>query len=105
VVTLAGLAAAWALIGLRLFLFAPAGLSGSLAAVLGLLGLVNALGYGLAARWVGVQARWGHIVAIVLVGLNLLLGVSAGMTWLEWTVLGVNAVALGLLLACVPRRR
>ncbi|MGV8907632.1 MAG: hypothetical protein ACOH1Y_01495 [Propionicimonas sp.] len=104
-VTLALLGIAWAVIGLRLFLFPPAGISTTLAAVIGLLALLDALGYGLAARWVGVQTRWGHIAAIVLVALNLLLGGTAGMTWLEWSVLGVNAVALGLLLACVPRRR
>ena len=104
-VTLAVLAATWGFLGLRLFLFPPAGLSSSLAAILGLLALLNALSNGLAARWVSVQTRRGHIVAILLVALNLLLGVSAGMTWLEWTVLAVNAVAIGLLLACVPRRR
>ena len=103
-VTLAALAATWGFLGLRLFLFPPAGLSESLAAIFGLLALVNALGNGLAARWVFVQARRGHIVAIVLVALNVLLGFSAEMTWLEWTVLGVNVGALGLLLACVPRR-
>ena len=102
--TLAALAATWGFLGLRLFLFPPAGLSDSLAAIFGLLALVNALGNGLAARWVFVQARRGHIVAIVLVALNLVLGITAGMTWLEWTVLGVNAVAIGLLLACFPRR-
>lgn len=104
-VSVAVLGVAWAFIGLRLFLFPPAGVVGSLAAVIGLVALLDALGYGLAARWVGVQSRWGHVVAIVLVALNLLLGVTAGMTWLEWTVLGVNAVAIGLLLSCLPRRR
>lgn len=99
------LAALWAVLGLRLLVAPPAGMLSSFAAVVGLLYLVGALAYGLAARWVGVRKRWGHIIAIVVVALTVALGFSAKMTWLEWLLVGVSIVTLGLLLATVPRRR
>ncbi len=97
------LATAWAFIGLRLYFAPPASLSTTIASLIGLIGLADAIAYGLAARWVAVQKRWGHLVAVALVVVNLLFGFTAGMSWLEWSVLGVNLVALGLLLATVPR--
>jgi hypothetical protein len=99
------LAAAWAIIGLRLLFLPPEGLAGVLAAAAGLIALADAVGYGLSARWVAVQKRWGQFVAIGLVVVNLLLGFTTDMTWVEWSVLAVNALALGLLLGCLPRRR
>ncbi len=99
------LAALWAVLGLRLLVAPPAGMLSSFAAVVGLFYLVGALAYGLAARWVGVQKRWGQILAIVVVALNVVLGFTAQMTWLEWLLVGVNIVTLGLLLATMPRSR
>jgi hypothetical protein len=104
-VLLAVLAALWAVLGLRLFIAPPTGIASSLASVVGLFSLIDALVYGLAARWVAVQKRWGHIVAIVVVAINLLLGFTAQMTWLEWGLLGANLVTVVLLALTVPRRR
>lgn len=104
-VLLALLAALWAILGVRLYVAPPAGMASSFASVVGLFYLIDALAYGLGARWVAVQKRWGHIVAIVVVALNVLLGFTAQMTWLEWALLGVNVVTLGLLIPTVPRRR
>ena len=105
VVLLALLAALWAALGLRLFIAPPAGIAASLASVVGLFYLVDAVVYGLAARWVAVQKRWGHIVAIMVVAINLVLGFTTQMTWLEWTLLGANVATLVLLSVTVPRRR
>lgn len=105
VVALVVLAALWAILGLRLFVAPPAGIASSFASVVGLFYLIDALAYGLGARWVAVQKRWGHIVAIVVVAVNLVLGFTAQMSWLEWTLLGVNVLTLGLLVPTVPRRR
>lgn len=105
VVLLVLLAALWAILGLRLFVAPPEGIASSLASVVGLSYLVDALAYGLVARWVAVQKRWGHVVAIVVMAVNLLLGFTAQMAWLEWALLEVNVVALGLLSLTVPRRR
>jgi len=105
VVLLALLAVLWAILGVRLYVAPPVGMASSFASVVGLFYLVDALAYGLAARWVAVQKRWGHIVAIVVVAVNVVLGITAQMTWLEWALLGVNVVTLGLLIATVPRRR
>ncbi len=104
-VLLALLAALWAILGVRLYVVPPAGMASSFASVVGLFYLVDALAYGLAARWVAVQKRWGHIVAIVVVAVNVVLGITAQMTGLEWALLGVNVVTLGLLIATMPRRR
>ena len=105
VVLLALLAALWTVLGLRLFIAPPAVIASSLASIVGLFYLIDALVYGLAARWVAVQKRWGHIVAIVVVAINLLLGFTAQMAWLEWALLAVNVVTLALLSVTVPRRR
>ncbi len=105
VVLLGVLAALWTVLGLRLFIAPPAGIASSLASLLGLFYLLDALVYGLAARWVALRRRWGHIIAIVVVALNLLLGFTAQMTWLEWTLLLVNVASLALLSVTVPRRR
>jgi len=105
VVLLGLLAALWAVLGLRMLVAPPAGMLSSFAAVVGMFYLVGALAYGLAARWVGMRKRWGQIIAIVVVALNLVLGFAAQMTWLEWLLVGVNIVALALLLATMPRRR
>ncbi len=105
VVLLALLAGLWTVLGLRLLIAPPAGIASSLASVIGLFYLVDALVYGLAARWVAVQKRWGHVVAIVVVAINLVLGLTAQMTGLEWVLLGVNVVTLGLVIATVPQRR
>ena len=105
VVLLALLAALWAVLGLRLIIAPPAGIAASLASVVGLFYLVDAVVYGLAARWVAVQKGWGHIVAIVVVAINLVLGFTTQMTWLEWTLLGANLATLVLLSVTVPRRR
>lgn len=102
---LAVLAAVWAVLGLRLYFLPPAGISGTIAALLGLTAIADAIALALAARWVAVQKRWGHLVAIGLVALNILLGFTAQMTWVEWSMLAANVVALGLLLASVPCRR
>lgn len=99
------LAAAWAFIGLRLYFAPPAAISATIASLIGLVGLAEALAYGLAARWAAVQKRWGHFFAIALVVVNLLFGFTTGMTWLEWSVVGANLAALALLLATVPRSR
>lgn len=99
------LAVLWAVLGLRLLVAPPAGMLSSLAAVAGMFYLVGALAYGLAARWVWVQKRWGHILAIVVVALTVVLGITAQMTWLEWLLVGANIVALGLLSVTMPRRR
>ncbi len=105
VALLALLAAVWAFIGLRLYFAPPAGISGTIAALIGLVAVADALAYGLAARWVATRKRWGHFLAIGVVALNLLFGFTAGMTWLEWSVLAINVVVLALLLATVPLRR
>ena len=84
VVLLALLALLWAVVGLRFFVAPPAGIASSFASVVGLFYLIEALAYGLGARWVAVQKRWGHIVAIVVAALNVLLGFTPEMTWLEW---------------------
>ena len=102
---LALLAAVWAFIGLRLYFAPPAGISGTIAALIGLVAVADAVAYALAAWWVATRKRWGHFLAIGLAALNLLLGFTAGMTWLEWSVLAVNLVALAVLLATVPERR
>lgn len=104
VVLLALLAALWVVLGLRLFVAPPAGMAGSFASLVGLFYLIDALAYGLGARWVALQKRWGHIVAIVVAAANVLLGLAAQMTWLEWALLVANVVALVLLLLTVPRR-
>lgn len=73
----------------------------------GLFGVVLAVVavlYVLAARAVLRQARVGHILAIVLCVLGMVLGVTPSMSWLDWTVLAANLVAAGALLGCVPRR-
>ena len=104
VVLLALLALWWAVVGLRFFVAPPAGIASSFASVVGLFYLIEALAYGLGARWVAVQKRWGHIVAIVVAAANLLLVLTGRMTWLEWALVGANLVALVFLLLTVPRR-
>ena len=104
VVLLALLALLWAVVGLRFFVAPPAGIASSFASVVGLFYLIEALAYGLGARWVAVQKRWGHIVAIVVAALNILLGFTAQMTWLEWALLVANVAALVLLVTILPRR-
>jgi len=104
VVLLALLALLWAVVGLRFFVAPPAGIASSFASVVGLFYLIEALAYGLGARWVAVQKRWGHIVAIVVAAANLLLVLTGRMTWLEWALVGANLVALVFLLLTVPRR-
>jgi cytochrome c oxidase subunit IV len=94
----------WAVVGLRFFVAPPAGIASSFASVVGLFYLIEALAYGLGARWVAVQKRWGHIVAIVVAAANLLLVFAGRMTWLEWALVGANVVALVFLLLTVPRR-
>ena len=79
-------------------------MTSSFAALVGLFYLVAALAYGLSARWVAVQKRWGHAVAIVVAALNIVLGFTLQMTWPEWALLAANVVALVLLLLTVPRR-
>lgn len=103
-VLLALLAGLWAVLGLRLYVAPPAAMTGSFASLVGLFYLIGALAHALAAWWVAVQKRWGHIVAIVVVALSVVLGLSAQMTWLEWLLVGVNAVALGLLIPTLPPR-
>lgn len=102
---LALLGTLWAILGLRLYLAPPPGLASSFASVVGVFYLVDALAYGLAARWVAVRSRWGHIAAIVVVAVNVVLGITAQMDWLEWALLGVTLVTLALLVLTVPRRR
>lgn len=102
---LALLAALWGVIAVRMFVAPPTGIAASFASTIGLFYGVDALAYGLSARWVAVQKRWGHIVAVVVVALNLLLGFTAQMSWLEWALLAANVVALLLLGLTVPRRR
>ena len=104
VVLLALLSALWAVLGLRLFVAPPAGIVSSFVALVGLFYLIDALAYGLCARWVAVQKRWGHIVAIVVAAVNVLLGFTTQMTWLEWVLLVANVVALVLLSVTVPPR-
>lgn len=104
VLLLAALASVWALIALRLYFVPPVGISTTVAALLGVVAVLNAIAYCLAARWVAVRRRWGQFMAIGLLALNVLLGVTAGMTWVEWSVLALNLAALGLLLTTVPRR-
>jgi len=104
VVLLALLAALWVVLGLRLFVAPPAGIASSFASLIGLFYLIDAVAYGLGSRWVAVRKRWGHIVAIVVAGANVLLGFTAQMTWLEWALLVANVVALVLLFLTVPRR-
>ena len=104
VVLLTLLALLWAVLGVRLFVAPPAAMASSFASLVGLFYLIDALAYGLGARWVAVQKRWGHIVAIVVLAANVVLGFTAQMTWLEWALLVANAVALVLLFLTVPRR-
>jgi cytochrome c oxidase subunit IV len=104
VVLLTLLALLWAVLGLRLFVAPPAMMASSFASLVGLFYLIDALAYGLSARWVAVQKRWGHIVAIAVVAANVVLGVTAHMTWLEWALLAPNVVVLLLLVPTVPRR-
>jgi hypothetical protein len=104
VVVLTLLALLWAVLGLRLLIAPPAGLASSFASVVGLFYLVDALAYGLGARWVVVRHRWWHIFAIAVVAANVVLGFTVQMTWLEWSLLVTNAVALVLLVLTVPPR-
>lgn len=104
-VLLALLGVLWAVLGLRLFVAPPALMASSFASLVGLFYLIDALAYGLGARWVAVQKRWGHIAAIVVAAFNVVLGFTAQMTWLEWAVLVANLLALVVLFLTVPRRR
>lgn len=104
-VLLALLGVLWVVLGLRLLIAPPAAIPGAFASLIGLFYLVDALAYGLGARWVAVQKRWGHIVAIVVAAFNVVLGVTAQMAWLEWAVLVANLLALVVLFLTVPRRR
>jgi cytochrome c oxidase subunit IV len=104
VVLLTLLALLWAVLGLRLFVAPPAMMASSFASVVGLFYLIDALAYGLSARWVAVQKRWGHLVAVAVVAANVVLGVTAQMTWLEWALLVPSVVVLVLLVLTVPRR-
>ena len=97
------LVAGSAVLGVRLLLFAPAGL-GAFSTVLAVFFGAAAVAYFLLARAVARQSRVGDIVAIASCGLGALLSVSAAMTWPDWAVLGLNVAALGLLVGCVPRR-
>ena len=88
--------------GLRLYVAPPVNaLSGSL---YGFVALLTALAYGVSARWVATQRRWGHLVALVVVVLGAVFGLTANMTWLEWAMLGANVLALACLVASIPRQ-
>ena len=54
-VLLALLGVLWAVLGLRLFVAPPALMASSFASLVGLFYLIDALAYGLGARWVAVQ--------------------------------------------------
>ncbi len=89
-------------LGVRLYFF-PAGE----AAASGLVGIVMgavAVAYLLVTRAVVRQSRAGHILAIVVCAAAILLGITPGMTWIDWTALGLNVAAAGALLGCVPRK-
>ncbi|HOC13880.1 MAG TPA: hypothetical protein PLL50_02945 [Propionicimonas sp.] len=102
VVLLTMLTVLFAVMGLRLYLAPPVdALSGSL---YGFVALMTALAYGLSARWVAIQRRWGHLVALAVVVLGAVLGLTANMTWLEWAMLGANVLALACLAASIPRK-
>lgn len=98
------LAVLWLLIAIRLYFNPPAGVEPLTAALLAVPAAVNGFGYGLCSWWVSRKLGWGYVVAFALVGLNLVLGVTSGMTWMDWAALGGNLVALVLLLASRPRR-
>ena len=102
VVLLALIAALFAVVGIRLY-FAPP-VDALVGALLGVVAAVSALAYGLSARWVAIQKRWGHITAIVVVALGLILGITANMTLLEWASLAANLIALIALAGSIPRR-
>ena len=102
VVLLTLLTVLFVVMGLRLYLAPPVdALSGSL---YGFVALVTALAYGLSARWVAVQRRWGHLVALAVVVLGAVFGITANMTWLEWAMLAANVVAFACLAASIPRK-
>jgi lysylphosphatidylglycerol synthetase-like protein (DUF2156 family) len=89
-------------LALRLYFVPPGNAVAS--ALLGVVLAVVALAYGLLLRAVLRQSRVGHILAVVACALGAVLAMSDGMAWLDWTVLGVNAIAAAVLLGCVPRR-
>lgn len=89
-------------LGVKLYFF-PAGdavASGLLAVVLGVVALV----YLLVTRAVIRQSRVGHILAIVVCVVAIVLAIAPGMTWIDWTVLGANLIAAGALFGCLPRK-
>ncbi|MCB0911874.1 MAG: hypothetical protein KDB60_09715 [Propionibacteriaceae bacterium] len=102
VVLLGLLTATYLVLAVKLYFFpaveaVASGLFGIVLAVIALL-------YALATRAVLRQSRVGHLLAVVLCVLAVVLGLTPGMTWIDWTVLGVNLVAVAVLLGCVPRK-
>lgn len=97
------LAVLWLLIAIRLYFNPPAGVDALTAALLAVPAAVNGFGYGLCSWWVSRRLRWGYVVALALVALNLVLGVTAGMSWMDWAALGGNLIALALLIVSRPR--
>ena len=93
----------WLLVALRLYFAPPPGPDAFASALLAVLAALAATAYVVCARWVAKQVRWGHLVAIGVVALGALLGISAGMSWVDWVVLAANVVALVLLIVSRPR--
>lgn len=104
VVLLGAVALVWLLVAIRLYFAPPPGPDAFASALLAVLAVVAATAYVVCARLVARQVRWGHLAAIGVAGLGAVLGISAGMSWVDWTVVAANLVALGLLLFTVPRR-
>lgn len=98
------LAVIWLLIAIRLYFNPPSGVEPFAAALLAVPAAVNGFGYGLCSWWVSRRFPWGYVIAFALVGLNLVLGFTGGMTWIDWFALGCNLVALVLLVVSWPRR-
>lgn len=73
-------------------------------AIAGVLFLLGAVVYGMLTWAVVRQSRAGHILAAVVCVLGAVLAINAAMAWPDWVILGVNAVAFGMLLGSVPRK-
>ena len=72
--------------------------------LVGVLFGLSALAYGLARSAVVRQSRGGQIAAVVWCVIGAVLQISVTMAWPEWTLLGLNVVAAGVLVGCVPER-
>ncbi len=95
----------WLVIAVRFYVVPqpgtiPAHVWGILAAVSAL----NAAAHGFAAWFVHRRLRWGHVFAIMLVSANLVFTFTDQMGLADWIMLGLNVVALALLIWTGPTK-